>query len=151
MRKQLLLPGDGMLIYHAGTGPGAARTGNSASSSFACQPGETLPANRLNSFFSDTGLTGKAPAANAPIPYKPANIRQTRAVSPAGLLPAGKIIAGQPVLAWRKAALRWSVPGPVQGILAGVFRLYNLVNAGHSIITLTYQRRWTHRRRPAYR
>lgn len=150
MRKHLLLPGNGILIYHVPAGQTADRAGNSTISSFACRRGETAPVNYPDNDFSATSLTGQALAVKGLTAARPGKTLPTRVVNPAGPLPAGKIAARQPVSAWRKAVPRWSMPGPVQGILAGVFRLYNLVNAAYSMITLMHQRRCTHRRRPAY-
>ena len=160
MRKHLLLPGDGMPICHVPAGQTAAGAGNSTNLSFARQPGEAIPANhRLNNRFSATSITGEAPAVTAPIPGRPGQILSTRAVNPASLPPAGKIIARQPVSTGRKQWLRWAMPGPIQGIAAGIFtrccqprlvlmrllpaaaRLNNLVHADYSIITLMHQRR----------
>ena len=168
MRKHLLLPGNGILIYQVHTGQTVARAGNNTSLSFTCQSGETAPANRLNNRFSDTGITGQAPAVNAPIPGRSGKTLPTRAVNPAGALPAGKIAARQPVSARRQALLRWSMPGSLPGLATDIFPvccrpnrilahllsaavwLNNLINTDHSIITLTYKRKWTCRQRPVY-
>lgn len=168
MRKQLLLPGNGILIYQVHTGQTAARAGNNTSLSFACQSGEAAFTNRLNNRFSDTGITGETLAINAPIPGRPGKTLPARTVSPAGPQPAGKITARQPVSARRKALLRWSMRGSVPGLTTDIFPvcrqpnrilthllpaaawLNNLINTDHSIITLMHQRKWTQRRRPAY-
>ena len=164
MRKHLL-PGNDMLIYHLPTGQTADRAGNSTSLSFACQPREAAPANHFNHLFSATGIAGKVPVPDTPVPGKPGKTLPTRVVSPAGTQRAGKIIARQPVSAGRKS---WSMPERVQGILADICpmccqpgliltrllpatpRPNNLIQPDYSIITFMHERRWPRRRRPVY-
>jgi len=147
MRKLLLLPGNGILIYHVPAGPTAPRAGNSTCSSFARGSGEAAPANYPDNHFSATSLTGPVPAVNTPVPDRLGKTLLTRMVSPAGPSPAGKIVARQPVSTWRKRWLRWSILMP---LLPAAARLNNLVHADDSIITLMHQRRCTYQRRRAY-